>query len=206
MLRSSFSHFFLINSLIGSLVTGCAYIRSPRTDPADPVTLSLINDTGSVIYLALNDSGSPLDAAVKLRQKGGSPFTAALSCSSVTCASGCGVATCAAQHAVREMAPGEALLVEWNITRYDAGDQTCSDDSFVCSIGSRAAEGRYLADVCFGRAVKAAEASSLQPSRLERSVDDGAIILGAALDGEECLETREFGVPAYDVRHQITLR
>jgi hypothetical protein len=202
MLQSSLSRFLLI----ATLSLGCDYINSPRTDPADPVTLSLINDTGAVIYLALNDSYSPLDAAVKLRSKDGAPFTAALSCASVSCASGCEVETCAAQRAVRELAPGEALLVEWNITRYDAGAQTCADSNFVCLVGTRAAEGRYLADVCFARAIKAAQTQDLQPARLQRLVDDGAVILGAALDGEECLQTREIGVPAYDVRHQITIR
>jgi hypothetical protein len=180
------------------VLSGCTYISHPYVDPGDPVTVEIINRTSSDVYLTLND-GSPLDVALKFSHKGGAAVQTRLSCADVSCAAGCAVTPCALAPAVRELSPGEGLLVEWENLVYAPGDQVCG--GVPCVNGSRAAEGRYLATVCFARAIKAAGAAPM-----ERDATDPKIIGGAAIDGEECRPPLELGFPGYNVRYEIEVR
>ena len=184
------------------LLAACSYITEPYANPADPVTVDLVNRSAAVVYLPLTDARTPLDAALTFAAKGSDPFKAALSCADVSCSAGCDVQTCARVSAVRELSPGEALLVDWDNFRYDEGELACtvSGESRACVSGSRVPKGRYLARVCFGRGIKAAAA------QMQRSAADPQIIVGAALDVEECLTPLELGVPGYNVRYEIEIR
>lgn len=183
------------------LLAGCAYISQPYVDPADPLVIEIANAGSETVFLPLKDGGL-LDGALMIVTKGErAAVQAKLSCADVSCAAGCDVAPCQLVRAVRELAPGEGVLVEWNAIRYDEGDLSCGGVSTTCRVGSRAANGRYLGTVCFGRALEPATLAAMQ-----RSADDAKIVLNAAIVGEECAPAVDFALPSRDVRYKVEVR
>src|SRR4051794_21217133 len=96
----------------------CKYISDPRTDPAEPLVFSIYNQTETA-YLALSDGGSVLDGALRLAQND-EPFRGALGCAGL-CSDGCGVVACSGPQSVHVLAPGQGLIAEWTMMRFDDG-------------------------------------------------------------------------------------
>ncbi len=191
----------LFSACVGlwAATSGCGYLR-PETDPTDPVSWSVQNTSDTTLYLALDDGETPLGASIHLSEKDDNVELLPRAGCRTTCAEGCGIVACAGRPVVRPLAPGEALLVEWNGVRWDQdGVLSCTgSEDVACVNGRRAGVGRYLATVCYARAVAPA---GVEPNS-RRS--DGSLA-PAVLSEPTCLAPIEFGYPSYDVLYQVRL-
>lgn len=175
------------------LLAGCTYITQPYDDPADPLVVELINRSDAPMYLA-----SPV--ALRFADKGGDVL-ASVTCADAPCSvAACGFTPCLAAPAVRELLPGEGLLVEWNGLRYERSQIACDAGPVQCVSGARSAKQRYVVTACFARAFRQAG------TVLSRGESDPEVIYGAIVDGEECAAAIDVGFPGFDVRHQVELR